>query len=169
MATGVGMLEKIYKNESDVKVKERLLLILKVKGDEMVPARAAKELHRSRTWASDWLKRYREEGVDGLKNRPISGRPPELPEEIALKIQRKLKESKQGWTTKQVHEMILKVGRIKYHYFHIYRILHKWDFTQKVPRKVHVNTASREEKDSFKKEPERYWTIFTKQEEKDLQ
>lgn len=57
MATGIGMLEKIYKNESDVKLKERLLLILKVKGDEMVPARAAKELHRSRTWASDWLKR----------------------------------------------------------------------------------------------------------------
>jgi putative transposase len=169
MATGVGMLEKIYKNESDVKVKERLLLILKVKGDEMVPAHAAKELHRSRTWASDWLKRYREEGVDGLKNRPISGRPSELPEEVALKIQRKLKESKQGWTTKQVYEMILKVGGIRYHYFHIYRILHKWGFRQKVPRKVHVNTAPREEKDSFKKEPERYWTLFTKQEEKDLQ
>jgi len=63
--------------------------------------------------------------------------------------------------------MILKVGGIRYHYFHIYRILHKWGFRQKVPRKVHVNTASREEKDYFKKEPERDWTIFTKQ--KDLQ
>ena len=162
MATGVGMLEKIYKNESDVKVKERLLLILKVNSDEMVPARAAKELHRSRTWASDWLKRYREEGVDGLKNRPISGRPPELPEDVALKIQKKLKESKQGWTTKQVHEMILNEGGIRYHYIHIYRILHKWGFRQKVPRKVHINTASREEKDSFKKEPDRYWTLSKK-------
>lgn len=155
-------LENIHRNESDSKVKERLLLILKVKGDEMVPARAAKELHRSRTWASDWLKRYREEGVDGLKNRPISGRPPELSEEIAIRIRKKLKESKQGWTTRQVHELILNEGGIRYHYIHIYRILHKWGFKLKVPRKVHVNTASREEKNAFKKEPEKYWTTSKK-------
>jgi hypothetical protein len=44
-------LESVYRNEADVKVKERLLLVLKVKNDGMIPARAAKELHRSRTWA----------------------------------------------------------------------------------------------------------------------
>ena len=37
--------------------------------------------------------------------------------------------------------------------------MHKWGFKQKVPRKVHVNTASKEEKERFKKEPEKYWTI----------
>ncbi len=40
---------------------------------------------------------------------------------------------------------------IKYHYTHIYRILRKWGFKQKVPRKVHVNTASQWEKEIFKK------------------
>jgi hypothetical protein len=36
---------------------------------------------------------------------------------------------------------------------HIYRhILRKYGFKQKVPRKVHVNTASSEEKDNFKKD-----------------
>jgi putative transposase len=30
--------------------------------------------------------------------------------------------------------------------------MHKWGFKQKVPRKVHVNTASKEEKERFKKE-----------------
>jgi hypothetical protein len=40
--------------------------------------------------------------------------------------------------------------------------MHKWGFIQKVPRKVHVNTASKEEKECFKKEPERYWTISKK-------
>jgi transposase len=48
---------------------------MKVEGDDIVPARAAKELHRSRTWASDWLARYREEGIEGLRDRPKSGRP----------------------------------------------------------------------------------------------
>jgi hypothetical protein len=45
-----------------------------------------------------------------------------------------------------------KEKRIKYHYTHIYRrILRKWGFKQKIPRKVHVNTASLEEKEKFKK------------------
>ena len=35
----------------------------------------------------------------------------------------------------------------------------KWGFKQKVPRKTHVNTASKEEKEHFKKEPERYWIL----------
>jgi hypothetical protein len=48
-----------------------------------------------------------------------------------------------------------------YHYTHIYRLMHKWGFKQKVPRKVHVNTASKEEKERFKKEPERYWIIIS--------
>ena len=152
-------LVSLYRNETDVKVKERLLLVLKVKNDAMIPARAAKELHRSRTWASDWLRRYHEEGVDGLKDRLKSGRPSELSNEISLRIRRILKESKQGWTTKQVSDMILKESGKTYHYVHVYKILHKWGFKLKVPRKVHVNTASKEDKNDFKKEPKKYWTL----------
>jgi hypothetical protein len=44
-------LTNLYKKESDPNVKERLLLVLKVKVDDMIPARVARELHRSRTWA----------------------------------------------------------------------------------------------------------------------
>jgi putative transposase len=66
------------------------LLVLKVKVEDMIPARVARELHRSRTWAcSDWLARYSKEGIEGLKNKPKSGRPPKLSQEIVLKIRRK--------------------------------------------------------------------------------
>ena len=59
-----------------------MLLVLNVVYDKQIPAQIAKELHRSRTWASDWLKRYRrEEGIKGLKNSPKSGRHPDIPEE----------------------------------------------------------------------------------------
>ena len=107
-----------------------------------------------RTWASDWLARYREEGIEGLRDRPKSGRPPEISPEVVLKIRMKLKESRQGWTTKQVNEMmIVKEGGIQYHSHHIYLLLHKWGFKQKIPRKWgHINTASEEEKQEFKKE-----------------
>ncbi|MGE5633670.1 MAG: helix-turn-helix domain-containing protein [Deltaproteobacteria bacterium] len=69
--------EQLYKLESNADLKERMLLVLNVTYDKQIPAQVARDLHRSRTWASDWLKRYREEGIEGLKNRSKSGRPPE--------------------------------------------------------------------------------------------
>ena len=136
-----------------------MLLVLNVVYEKQIPAQVARDLHRSRTWASDWLKRYREEGIQGLKNRSKSGRPPDISTEIVYQIQNELASSKQGWTTKQVEDLIVRKTGIKYHYTHIYRLMHKWGFKQKVPRKVHVRTASNEEKEDFKKQPERYWTI----------
>ena len=46
-----------------------MLLVLNVVYDKQIPAQVARDLHRSKTWASDWLKRYREEGIERLKNR----------------------------------------------------------------------------------------------------
>ena len=68
----------------------------------------SKELHRSRTWASDWLRRYQEEGVDGLKDKFKRGRSPEISNEVSFRIRRNLEESKQGWTTKQVNDIIFR-------------------------------------------------------------
>jgi transposase len=117
----------------------------------MIPAHVAKDLHRSRTWTSDWLARYRKEGVDRLENRSKSGRPSKLPGDVAVKVRKKRKERKHGWTAQQVNEMIIKEGNVHYHQIYIYTLLHKWGFRQKVPRKVHVNTASQKEKKQFKK------------------
>ncbi|HEY6537094.1 MAG TPA: helix-turn-helix domain-containing protein [Candidatus Nitrosocosmicus sp.] len=100
--------EKIYRNEHDAKTKERILLVLNVLYNDIIPAQAAKDLRRSRSWASDWLKRYQKEGIEGLKDRTKSGRPTEIPEEISLSIKEELSNSKQGWTTKQVEELIIK-------------------------------------------------------------
>ncbi|MER5175834.1 MAG: helix-turn-helix domain-containing protein [Candidatus Nitrosocosmicus sp.] len=149
--------EKIYRAEKDVKAKERMLLVLNVVYRGTVAAQVARDLHRSKAWACEWLKRYDRKGIDGLKNRQKSGRPSELSEEISYMIKKVLKESSRGWTTKQVEELIVRKSGIKYH---IYRILRKWGFKQKkVPRMVHVNTASKEEKDDFKKRLPRYLWI----------
>ncbi len=136
-----------------------MLLVLNVIYHGLMAARVARDLHRSKAWACEWLKRYRKEGMGGLKSRPKSGRPPELPEEISFSIKKELKESNQGWTTKQVDELIVRKSGIRYHYTHTYRILRRWGFKQKVPRKMHVNTASKEEKDDFKKRPPKYLWI----------
>lgn len=149
--------EKIYRAEQqDVKTKERMLLVFNVIFHDMVAAHVARDLHRSKAWACIWLKRYDEEGIEGLKDRSKGGRRPKISKQTEYRIKTILKESTQGWTTKQVEEMIIEETGIKYHYTHIYRILRRWGFRQKVPRKVHVNTASQEEKNDFKKRPVRY-------------
>jgi putative transposase len=151
--------EKIYRYEQDIKSKERMLLVLNAVYQRKISAQVAKDLHRSKSWAVEWLKRYDKEGIEGLKTRQKSGRPPKISEEAIYQIKKELKESSQGWTTKQVEEFIVNESGIKYHYTHIYRILRKWGFKQKVPRKVHVNTASQEEKEAFKKRQNRYLWI----------
>ncbi len=122
--------EKIYKAEQDVRIKERMLLVLNVVHHNRVADQVSKDLNRNRTWACVWLKRYDKEGIEGLKDKPKSGRPPELSEEISYQIKKELSDSNQGWTTKQVEELIIKKSGIKYHYTHIYRILRKWGFKQ---------------------------------------
>ena len=150
-------LVNLCKKENDPKVKERLLLVIIVREDGQVPFRVAKQLHRSNPWASNWLKRYDKEGLEGLRDRAKSGRPPKLSKETSYQIKQELKESNNhGWTTKQVEESIIKKSGIKYHSIHICRILRKWGFKQKAPRKAHVNAASIEGKNHFKKRLPRY-------------
>ena len=151
MTASRSKLEELYRVEESSDVKERLLLILRVEGDGMIPARVAKELHRSRPWTSFWLERYRDKGVDGLKDKPRSGRPSKLSEQVQFEIKRELSSRKQGWTTDQVTQLIAERGKIKYHFTHIYRLMHRWGFKEKVPMRRHVNTASIEEKEDFKK------------------
>ena len=99
MATKVSKVKfkKIYRSEHDSNVKERMLIVLKVTYDEQLAAQIARD-HRSRTWASDWLKRYREEGLEGLKDRTKIGRPPDIPE-VLYEIKNELASDRQGWTS----------------------------------------------------------------------
>ena len=145
-----------------------MLLVLNVVYHRKVSAQVARDLHRSKSWASGWLKRYDKEGIEGLKTRPKCGRPTKISKEVVYQIKQELKESNHGWNTKQAEELIIKKSGIKYHYIHIYRILRKWGFKQKVPRKVHVNTASNEEKEAFKKRPNRYLWISNSHSRKNM-
>jgi transposase len=51
---------------------------------------------------------------------------------------------------------------IKYHEVHVYRLLHKWRFGPKVPKKRFVNAASKQEKKQFKKRLKRYSLTYQK-------
>jgi putative transposase len=147
------VLNNAYKKEKDSNVKERILLVKRIKIDKQEAASVAEnELNRSRWWAYKWLHRFDKNGLEGLKDRKRSGRPPDVPKDVMVEIQKELSDSNTGWDFRQVMDLIYTRSGVRYHEVHIYRLLHKWGFKSKIPQKRFVNTASAKEKKKFKKE-----------------
>jgi putative transposase len=148
-------LDNAYKHESNANVRERILLLIRqiMSDGQDIGMVSTEELHRSIAWAYKWLRRFDKEGLEGLKNKPRSGRPPDVPQEKISKIRSELSENQSGWKAKEIMNIIYERTGIRYHEVHIYRLLHKWGFSPKVPRKKFVNTASNEEKKQFQKRP----------------
>jgi len=145
-------LDKAYRQESNPDVRERIFLVRRIVEDKQHIVNVAKELHRCRAWAYKWYKRYNDHGLQELKDRTRSGRPPDVPKDTMIKIRQELADSKTGWDFRQVMDLIYRKTGVRYHEVHIYRLLHKWGFSPKVPQKRFVNTASVKEKKKFKKE-----------------
>ena len=146
-------LDKAYRQESNPDVRERIFLVRRIVEDKQHIVNVAKELHRCRAWAYKWYKRYNDDdGLQGLKDKTRSGRPPDVPKDTMIKIRQELEDSKTGWDFRQVMDLIYRKTGVRYHEVHIYRLLHKWGFKSKVPQKRFVNTASVKEKKKFKKE-----------------
>ena len=151
MVSSAKLLDDTYRTEKNVDVRERLLLVRRVLVDNEQTARVAEnEFHRSRWWAYKWVKRYAESGPEGLKNQPRTGRPPQVSGQKFAEIKRELSENLAGWRAKEVMNIIYEKTGVRYHEVHIYRLLNKWGFSPKVPRKRFVNTASNKEKKQFK-------------------
>lgn len=145
MVACIDILDDAYRHESNANVKERILLVRRVVSDgNEVAYVSEEELHRSKAWAYNWLKRFDNEGLNGLKDRYRSGRPSEVSEKKFSDIRRELSENCSGWKVKEVINIIYEKTGIKYHEVHVYRLLHKWRFGPKVPRKRFVNASSKQ-------------------------
>jgi putative transposase len=145
-------LDNAYKHESNANVRERILLVRRIMSDgQDIRMVSKEELHRSIAWAYKWLRRFDKDGLEGLKNKPRRGRPPDVPQEKLSKIRTELSENPSGWKAKEIMDIIHRKTGVKYHEVHVYRLLHKWGFDPKVPRKRFVNIASHEERKQFKK------------------
>ena len=94
-------LAKAYKDECDADVKERILFVRRVISDKQPIETVAQELHKSRAWAYKWYKRYNDEGLEGLKDKPKSGRPPLVEHDLMIKIRKELEDSNTGWDFRQ--------------------------------------------------------------------
>ena len=130
------LLDKICKDEHDARVRERVLLVIRISSDKQRIDSVARELQRSRSWAYKWYKRHSDEGLEeGMKDRPRSGKPSILSKETIDEIIQELSGSSTGWDFNQVMDLIQKRTGVKYHKVHIYRLLHRWAFHRRCHRK----------------------------------
>ncbi len=145
------VLEEAYHGEENGDAKERMLLVMRVRSEGVTASEACKELHRTKGWASKWLNRFEEDGIEGLKTKKRSGRPPKLDHREFVSVKRKVLKNECGWTVKEVREMIRSEAEVTYSERHIYRLMAKWGVRAIVPDKRLLHKASLEERLSFKK------------------
>jgi putative transposase len=150
MKNSMSTLTQAYKNEKDTRTKERMFLVKRV-ADGQIPSHVAAEIGKVRSWSYKWLERFEKEGIDGLKDKPRSGRPASIPKQKILKIRQQISENQSGWTAKQIMNLIYEKSGVRYHEVHVYRLLHQWGYAPKVAAKRFVNSASADEKLWFKK------------------
>jgi transposase len=144
-------LERACRDERDADARLRMLLVLKVKFDGVGQNQAARELHALSSWAVKWVRRFEDEGVEGLRTRERSGRPPAVERRVMAEIGREVATDESGWTVREVRALVREEAGVTYSERHVYRLLHRWGIRAVVPEKRLAHKASLEERLAFKK------------------
>ena len=89
-----------------------------------------------------WVRRYDEEGLADLEDKPCSGRPPKVKPDKIVDI---VEQAECIITPKRLKSDIQTSLGIKYHITSVRRIMNRIGLSAKTVRRVHVNRASIEE------------------------
>jgi transposase len=102
----------------------------------------ARWLGASKSSVSRWQQAYREQGKEGLRPKPIPGRPPRLSKVQKAKLVRWLLRSPLAygyrtdlWTLKRVAHLIEERLHVRYHPNHVWRLLADLDWSCQKPVK----------------------------------
>ncbi len=81
--------------------------------------KVAKLYNVTRRTLARWIRRFNEDGIDGLLNKPKSGRPPKIADSLSSKLISVIEEPKQAneihWTGKKFHGYLKKTLLMKLH------------------------------------------------------
>lgn len=127
------------KRERSVVVKERLTAVhMYING--MIQAEVAKALGRNRGFVVRAVKKYFEEGIDGLSEQRGGDRRSELTvkqrEELAYIINHTYPINAKGWDGKIIVDLIEHKYGVSYHRESVYHILRKLNISYKKAKKV---------------------------------
>ena len=115
----------IRENKNDIKV--RAVIVYLVESGKMKVKEVAKELGIGERTIYEWKRRYREEGVEGLRDRRAEGnqgKRRKLSEEDEERLKELLK-AKDRWTPKEVIELIRKEFGVEYSYIGAWKLMRR--------------------------------------------
>ena len=87
---------------------------------------------------SNWVRRFNEQGIDGLLDRPGSGRPRKIPQDRSSELRGLVAHPESvgetHWTARKFHGYLSQALQVEVGYSTVVRWLHEQDFRLKVPR-----------------------------------
>ena len=114
---------------------------------------------------SQWMKRAKEEGVEGLRHTPPPGAPPRLSEEERAKLPELLAQGAPAhgfrgevWTCERVAEVIRKEFGVSYHPAHVSRLLKKLRLSLQKPSR----RANQRDEEAIERWKEERWPSLKK-------
>ena len=81
-STKLEELERAYRKEKNHKVQARMVAVRMVRALDMSVEETADIPVHCPTWVRDWLRRYDEGGLEGLRDLPRCGRPRKIPPNV---------------------------------------------------------------------------------------
>ena len=149
-------LRRLARFEADGRVACRLLALGNAL-DGMSRERAARQAGMDRQTLRDWVIRFNAEGIDGLRDRPRSGRPPFLDEgqmaalkAIVLRGPDPERDGLSSWTAKDLCQIALDRFGVSYSENGMLDLLHGLDLSWQKTRPVHPQ-ANPKAQAAFKK------------------
>ena len=135
-------MEKTLSSQASDWREGRRLRAFELKGQGCKQAQIAHALGVSEGAVSQWMKRAREEGVEGLRHKPPPGAPPRLSEQERARLPELLAQGAQAhgfrgdvWTCSRVSEVIRREFGVSYHPAHVSRLLGKLRLSLQKPER----------------------------------
>jgi len=142
MGTMDSTMEKTLSSQASDWREGRRLRAFELKEQGWKQAQIADALGVSEGAVSQWMKRVREEGVEGLRHKPPPGAPPRLSEQERVRLPELLTQGAQAhgfrgdvWTCSRVTEVIRREFGVSYHPAHVSRLLGKLRLSLQKPER----------------------------------
>ena len=159
-------LAKIAKKETNPRVRQRLLAVHLVVMGNTVP-QAAKAVGLKQRQSRNWIHRFNEEGLHGLRDRPRPGQPVKLPRQKEQAFRERIaegagkKDSTPNLRVKDIQRILREEFGADYCLGGTYFLLHRLGFSSLVPRPRHPK-ADQQAQARFKKNTARMDSKDTK-------
>ena len=140
-AEEVEALDTLYRSTKDVRVRTRAQIILLAGEQRMIAPTIAKVVRTDDQTVHNWFKRWRAEGIEGLKDRPMPERPAKVTkaykEQLLIVVRcrpRALSQPYSMWTYQRLADYMAEQTGIRVSYVTIQRVLSASDIVLSRPQ-----------------------------------